>query len=474
MTLQVPISLDFFQCPPLPPTDIARFIALGEKAAKDLVEFTQLVGGSINWAFYAQDDKVKLFRGRHENVPLFCAHTEIEATLDDIIPNFLTFDTPSVRASAFTFFPDIMDIVRLYNITMPTPRRPHHYLGINWCLLATPLAGIVVKRRDLCYLEYQDNLVVGGKRAWVRALVHVEVPACPDLQLKYGIVRGKMLHSGFIYVECDQPGVLQVFELQHVQPNGSIRGSIGDYLVTKSAVSQCGNLNLLGQKLRAAKLSRLQFLPDHAVVSLSARSSCHVCDKKFGHLRRRHNCRRCGEVVCGRPCSTMWKLMASGIRVHVRLCCPCATLNLPESNDSVETSLSIANSTDDYQESLHHHVPTTMSSHLHLVGPPSSAAFDDSAPFDAHSTMRTEWVTQDDVEWVTYKPSLDLDSISDATSPMSTPHHTNTPSLLAQSSTPLRAKQDMPFGRYAVALGKIGTASLSSSTGANRAYHQTQ
>ncbi|RHY30854.1 hypothetical protein DYB32_003967 [Aphanomyces invadans] len=332
------------------------------------VEFTQLVGGSINWAFYAQDDKVKLFRGRHENVPLFCAHTEIEATLDDIIPNFLTFDTPSVRASAFTFFPDIMDIVRLYNITMPTPRRPHHYLGINWCLLATPLAGIVVKRRDLCYLEvctdrivwvwsssrmrqYQDNLVVGGKRAWVRALVHVEVPACPDLQLKYGIVRGKMLHSGFIYVECDQPGVLQVFELQHVQPNGSIRGSIGDYLVTKSAVSQCGNLNLLGQKLRAAKLSRLQFLPDHAVVSLSARSSCH---------------------------------------------------------------------------------------------------------------------------WVTYKPSLALDSISDATSPMSTPHHTNTPSLLAQSSTPLRAKQDMPFGRYAVALGKIGTASLSSSTGANRAYHQTQ
>ncbi|KAF0735567.1 hypothetical protein AaE_009073, partial [Aphanomyces astaci] len=474
----VPISPDFFHCPQLPPADLDHLTALGEQAALDLIEYTRLVGGPIDWSFHAQDDNVKLFRGRQDNVPLFCAHIEIDATIDDIIPNFLTTDTVGVRASAFAFFPDIMDIVRLYNIALPSTNRPNHFLGINWCLLDTPFGGHVVKRRDLCYLEFQDDVVIDGRRAWIRALVHVEVAACPDLQAKYGVVRGKMLHSGFIYMECDRPGVLQVFELQHVQPNGAIRGAVGDYLVTMSAVSQCNNLNLLGHKLRAARLSRLQFLPDHAVVPPASRPTCNVCHNKFGHLRRRrHNCRRCGEVVCGRPCSSVWKLMASGLRVRVRLCYPCASVNLPENDDRIETSQSMG--TPDFQAyfnppssnssdhlpprrrppSQHHHhrhhpasnaSPNVVEGSTYMLGTPVDeflsycssqllqqhptppfrsepndewgGSVDANQRVDVQSTMRTAWVTQDEMGWAKYPTAP-----SDATSLMSTPIHVSAP-----------------------------------------------
>ncbi|RHY94719.1 hypothetical protein DYB35_008216, partial [Aphanomyces astaci] len=443
MTLQVPISPDFFHCPQLPPADLDHLTALGEQAALDLIEYTRLVGGPIDWSFHAQDDNVKLFRGRQDNVPLFCAHIEIDATIDDIIPNFLTTDTVGVRASAFAFFPDIMDI-------------------------------------------FQDDVVIDGRRAWIRALVHVEVAACPDLQAKYGVVRGKMLHSGFIYMECDRPGVLQVFELQHVQPNGAIRGAVGDYLVTMSAVSQCNNLNLLGHKLRAARLSRLQFLPDHAVVPPASRPTCNVCHNKFGHLRRRrHNCRRCGEVVCGRPCSSVWKLMASGLRVRVRLCYPCASVNLPENDDRIETSQSMG--TPDFQAyfnppssnssdhlpprrrppSQHHHhrhhpassaSPNVVEGSTYMLGTPVDeflsycssqllqqhptppfrsepndewgGSVDANQRVDVQSTMRTAWVTQDEMGWAKYPTAP-----SDATSLMSTPIHVSAPTAAAAVSS---------------------------------------
>ncbi|KAF0684371.1 Aste57867_23646 [Aphanomyces stellatus] len=492
--LKVPVSPDFFHCPPLSAEDVQHFQAIGAQAAYDLVDYTRLVGGPIDWTFHTTDDKVKLFRSRQDNVLMFCAHTEIEATLEEIIPHFLTVDTDGVRGSAFAFFPDIIDMVRLYNIELPSVGRPHRFLGINWCLLSTPM---MVKHRDLCYLELQEEVLIGGKRAWIRALTHVDVAACPELPSSYGIVRGKMIHSGFIYMECDRPGILQVFELEHVMPNGRIRGAIGDFLVTKSAESQCHSLNALQHKVRAAQLSQLQFLPDHVVVPYAARTSCVVCLKKFGAFQRRDNCRRCGEVVCRQPCSATWSLVASGLRVRVRLCEPCSAGNTLRPNGLFERRvISRTNASDVVPGSSWPMYDSSSSSvmdggdgYLHeCMEPPCvyynheddiqlmEPSFNQGCEYqneqppmqyavEGLNTIRTGWITQ---QLLLDHPTSPT-TVSETAKTIAHTKKQNTPVTASSSSSPFDqevaepacapgtvTKMDLPFGMFAVTCTKEG------------------
>ena len=49
--------------------------------------------------------------------------------------------------------------------------------------------------------------------------------------------------------------------------------------------------------------------------------SCMLCGMKFTHFNRRHHCRRCGKVVCGK-CSA-YRFLLDNVDVVDRVCCPC-------------------------------------------------------------------------------------------------------------------------------------------------------
>ncbi|KAG9406450.1 hypothetical protein AC1031_002769 [Aphanomyces cochlioides] len=260
-----------------------------------------------------------------DSIPTFLGTTRIESTLDEIRAIFTSLTTSDVRLLIEKHFPNLLDAVCLYNITDPSANISHYAVTINWALLSSPLRGVIVKNRDWCYVEHYQDVVIDGKKGWLRVMKHVDIAACPDLEDKYGIIRGHMLLAGFIYLETDRPNIIQVFELHHNDPRGQLDMSmIGDFMITKAADIRYHSMSTMQININSHRLSSLEYLPVHSLAPKHSRAKCAVCLRTFGAFSRKSNCRRCGEVVCRKVCSRMWSLIKSGIRIRVRICHQCS------------------------------------------------------------------------------------------------------------------------------------------------------
>ncbi|CAK4941073.1 unnamed protein product [Aphanomyces euteiches] len=109
--------------------DIKKYRGIGVQAAQDLIDFTRLTNGPIDWVLHTHSKAVQMYTARHENIPIFCLLSEIEASLDDIIAIFLKTTTADLRQTNSAFFPNLLDKVRLANVTLPSDDRPNHCLG---------------------------------------------------------------------------------------------------------------------------------------------------------------------------------------------------------------------------------------------------------------------------------------------------------------------------------------------------------
>ncbi|KAH9106888.1 hypothetical protein AeMF1_017667 [Aphanomyces euteiches] len=280
MILRVPVADDFFKCAPLTPDQVEHFRLYGYESAHDLVEYTQLTDGRIEWVLHT---KLTASSGRSTQITKQ-KKMAYQSTLDDMIAIFLTTNTQDAREANAAFFPDVPDIFRLYNITLPTPEKPHFCQAINWCLLSSPLRGFILKHRDWCYMEHQEECLINGKRAWIRVLKHVEVDACPSLEENYNIIRGYHLHAGHMYIESDRPGFLKVIELVHCRAGGSLSGALGEFMTAKTLEIRYSAMNATQKQVNAFKLRKLVFLPVQALVPKSSRSKVPCASRISAHL----------------------------------------------------------------------------------------------------------------------------------------------------------------------------------------------
>ncbi|KAH9103085.1 hypothetical protein LEN26_015367 [Aphanomyces euteiches] len=323
-TLKLPLSDDFFHIPPLSAEQIEEYRAIGRQAAADLVQFIDLTGGAVDWTFHSKTSSATMYASRCDGVPIFRACAKLEAALEDVISIFLTPTTSETRQIMAAYLPVFLDKVRLLNISMPTLENLHYYQSLNWTILKTPLGGVIMKHRDLIYVEHQEEVIINGKRAWLRALTHVDIPGCPSLEDRYGIVRGEFLHTGSVYMETDVPGVLENIAIHHNRPNGKLTGAVGDFLMSKVTNSHYRAIKEAEQVVRAHQLSRLEMIAKHHLPPVSRTAKCDVCLKKLGILNDKDYCRRCAKIVCTKSCSKVWKFLKSGIQVRARVCRMCS------------------------------------------------------------------------------------------------------------------------------------------------------
>ncbi|KAG9405196.1 hypothetical protein AC1031_004305 [Aphanomyces cochlioides] len=178
--------------------------------------------------------------------------TEIESTLDEVRAIFTAPTTSDVRRDDAAYFPDVLDEVRLYTLSTPTEEIDRTTFR--------PSVGPSCDRlfKDLlCDIEtsaHLEDAEIDGKKAWIRACKSIVLPACPDLEKKYGIIRAEFIHSGFIYMETDRPGILRVTELEHFSPNGRVTGDvIGAMLMTSFAESQYNSMNSMQTNVYGTK-----------------------------------------------------------------------------------------------------------------------------------------------------------------------------------------------------------------------------
>ena len=95
-------------------------------------------------------------------------------------------------------------------------------------------------------------------------------------------------------------------------------------------------LKLEGYKFPAMKESDALFVAESAPDWVDG-DSCYRCRTSFSFIIRKHHCRNCGQIVCGKCSSKVMPLPKFGIEKEVRVCDPCYDqLNAPKSVAKVE------------------------------------------------------------------------------------------------------------------------------------------
>uniref|UniRef100_K3WZE6 FYVE-type domain-containing protein n=1 Tax=Globisporangium ultimum (strain ATCC 200006 / CBS 805.95 / DAOM BR144) TaxID=431595 RepID=K3WZE6_GLOUD len=90
-----------------------------------------------------------------------------------------------------------------------------------------------------------------------------------------------------------------------------------------SAPSSSSSTSLTRQKSAQVAMDHHCFVSRDQWVQKGTRRSCHVCERDFGVLRKRHSCRMCGEVICSR-CSVFRAVNLSVVEGKCRVCSCCS------------------------------------------------------------------------------------------------------------------------------------------------------
>ncbi|KAG9403293.1 hypothetical protein AC1031_005939 [Aphanomyces cochlioides] len=238
----------------------------------------------IEWTPALDESYVKVFKGHDPMAPpgvtTWLAQSTIRATINDVAAMFYCDSTDAYKTYIRTFYDELKDGIKLYSVVTPTPEAPRHFIGVNWVAQELPLNGLVVKNRDWCFVECQHDYVIDGRRAWVRAFRSIELPCCPSLQQAVGFVRAEHYRSGMVYMETDEPGVLQVVQLNQVLLHGGLKvdhifGDVGHHYGFKRRYKTMA--------LKIERVLRVRRLGKAASDATDAAAThCKLCLQRFG------------------------------------------------------------------------------------------------------------------------------------------------------------------------------------------------
>ncbi|EQC33813.1 hypothetical protein SDRG_08496 [Saprolegnia diclina VS20] len=226
----------------------------------------------------------------------------------------------------------MLDMAILHHVLEPSLRDPFRHVVVRWFVLECPKP---LYHRDFCVLETQKEwLLPGGRRAWAIAQHSVTLPTCPDLKSNLMVVRGSMYNSGLVFLESDVPGVLNVHS--HMEVN--LKGAMPSWLyksILKRHVARIGYIASTIHEFRLAECVQSYFV---VMVPLRERTHCTQCLKRFHTLRRKWNCRTCGEVFCYK-CTSSFEPKGHKTKRDQRVCSFCAKFIREQSTSSIRKNV---------------------------------------------------------------------------------------------------------------------------------------
>ncbi|KAL0585605.1 hypothetical protein ABG067_004747 [Albugo candida] len=312
---------NYFQCPPLSDQERDFLITKAKNSARSLVETLQSASGPIEWIPAGSHRNIQLFRGRererlsilethdkHHEVQYVCGATRVKATQEEIARFFDTSTTSKMRTFAHLYNEDILDSVVLHTLVRPTAENQMHQVTVKWTAIEIPSP--FIRNRDFCTLECQDVFQdQKGHRGWVRSIHSIQLDSCPDLRHKLGYIRGSMYNTGYVFMESEQKGYLDLVHCVQVSLKGNLRLPRPIYfLACRRRVLMVASFTKFLQQKR---LSQLHLLSDLDLVAKNERSQCDICQVRFHFFLRKTRCRACGEVVCS-ACSQSFTFAHGG------------------------------------------------------------------------------------------------------------------------------------------------------------------
>ncbi|RHY90292.1 hypothetical protein DYB37_005784 [Aphanomyces astaci] len=303
-----------FKCPPLHPVKERALVQRGLTALEDAVAISQLDGGRVVWTVHSRVKGVTIYAGHgvgHFH-SMFMATTQVHSTLSEVADLFRAHESLTSMDTD-----DVVDSAALYHLALPTPDHPRNYVGVQWQALAPAVP--MVRKRDVCAVEFQDDFEINGVHGWARAATSVDVEACPNLEPSQGLVRMHMAQFAHIFQEsATQSGYLHASLLFQADFGGRLPEWVCDRLILK----RVRTLGSLDGQLHRHRLGRTHFLLPHQLDPLSQSHICSTCCRRFGRLSKKFHCLKCGHVVCHR-CQQPWRL-GRDRRCQVHVCHGCS------------------------------------------------------------------------------------------------------------------------------------------------------
>ncbi|KDO25614.1 hypothetical protein SPRG_08913 [Saprolegnia parasitica CBS 223.65] len=324
---------EFFNRPDLTRQETEFLVNLAKEMCMEVIFYAQENGGTVKWRLMETKAGVQIFQGEefggNDDLTYVCGVNTIKASLAEVADIFNIASEEKLAEYSRVFEPDLIDMLSIYDLATPTPDNPMHYIGVRWA--AVESTSPLVRNRDFCYLECQDEFVDTrtGKQGWVRCMHSINIPSCVSLEKTLGYVRGSYYRSGFVFVETDKPGFLDVTHILQV----NFKGRVPPWIKRQTLRQRVQSISRIDKHFQMKKLSAGRILGDIDLPSKKHVSNCHWCARKFDPLfTRKFRCRKCGQVVC-KHCSSHWDLILpySGEK-RVRICTMCSNLCRNESD----------------------------------------------------------------------------------------------------------------------------------------------
>ncbi|CAK4152579.1 unnamed protein product [Aphanomyces euteiches] len=314
MPLTTPLPSDYFRCPPLSQDDIDHFIELGNRSMQALVKKADLVSGPYRWKLLKDESELKIYKAYNaaDDSHLHCGVMQVVGDLDENMALHRDDTTEQAREYIQRFGRVYADVVNLYTVLPRHPERPNDAVGIKWFPGKSP-------RRDFVMLETEFEFQANGKRAWVRSYSSIELAAVPDMRKELSCIRATMYDTVFVVVESDRRGYLDMTYLADMD----VKGQAPAWVIDTTLKFWLRSMHDVDRCMRENRLSRTLFLKTDQLYPLHSRRSCALCRRKFGPLRKKTNCLKCGEVLCT-SCNRLWNVNMNGLDAQVRACVTCS------------------------------------------------------------------------------------------------------------------------------------------------------
>lgn len=146
----------------------------------------------------------------------------------------------------------------------------------------------------------------------------IKLPYCPDVD---GVVRGSMYHSGYVFVEAERAGFMDVMHSLQINFKGTNR--LPHFLLNAALKRRITSVVRISREIQVSRVAHQTLLAKKDLVPKNQRALCVNCSRKFTLFVRKTRCRVCGEVVC-QSCAPQveWDIPGEGLK-RTRICVRC-------------------------------------------------------------------------------------------------------------------------------------------------------
>ncbi|KAH7468657.1 1-phosphatidylinositol 3-phosphate 5-kinase [Phytophthora ramorum] len=310
--------------PSLTASERAYMIRKAKEASVALVDHAHTLDGPVQWHYTGKFRGIQMYRGEGSydrvgttGTEFLCGVTTMMGSIEEVASYF---DQQTTERMLVRKADDVLDCGVLYSLVQGDPNNPFYRVSAKYQLYEGPSA--FSRERDYCFLECQNTFRhASGRRGWVLSMHSIKLPNCPELD---GVVRGSMYQSGYVFVEAEKEGYMDV--MHSLQINFKSTSRLPHFLLNSALKRRILSVVTISREIQTSRMGRQTLLKKKDLMPKRARALCVNCSRKFSLFVRKTRCRVCGEVVC-QPCAPQVMISTKRGPVKTRVCTKCYHLS---------------------------------------------------------------------------------------------------------------------------------------------------